>query len=173
MTAPRPMHSRAIQMSSKALSLFLAVALLCPSLPSQQNTGYTFHAETDLVLVNVTVHDKSGSLVRDLKQGDFSVVEDGKPQQVVSFDIENTDALPPASVEQAKLLSSQPNALKARPTDTPATQTPTPANLAATLKDRRLIILFFDLLNSRKNHTPDAVILSAPKFRPHQKRLSF
>src|SRR5260370_28660207 len=148
MTATRPMHSRAIQMSSKALSLFLAVTLLlCPSLPPQQNTGYTFHAETDLVLVNVTVHDKSGNLVRDLKQSDFSVVEDGKPQQVVSFDIENTDALPPASVEQAKLLSSQPNALKARPTDMPATQTPTPANLAATLKDRRLIILFFDLIS--------------------------
>jgi VWFA-related protein len=145
MMATRPIHSRPIQMSNKALALFLAVALLCPSLPSQQNTGYTFHAETDLVLVNVTVRDKSGNLVRDLKQGDFSVVEDGKPQQVVSFDIENTDALPPTNVEQAKLLSSQPNALKARPTDTPATQTPTPASLATALKDRRLIILFFDL----------------------------
>ncbi|HTC92281.1 MAG TPA: VWA domain-containing protein [Terriglobales bacterium] len=124
----------------QCLTLILSLALLTPPLPAQQSTGYTFRAETDLVLVNVTVRDKSGNLVRDLKQSDFSVVEDNKPQQVVSFDIENTDALPPANVEQTKLLSSPKTAAS-----TLAPQNPAPASTAAALKDRRLIILFFDL----------------------------
>src|SRR5579859_5249872 len=65
----------------QCLTLILSLALFTSPLPAQQSTGYTFRAETDLVLVNVTVRDKSGNLVRDLKQSDFSVVEDNKPQQ--------------------------------------------------------------------------------------------
>ncbi|HZR27141.1 MAG TPA: VWA domain-containing protein [Terriglobales bacterium] len=123
--------------SRQYLALLLSVALLSPPLPSQQSTGYTFRSETDLVLVNVTVRDKSGNLVRDLKQSDFTIVEDNKPQQVVSFDTENTDALPPANVEQTKLLSSPKTAASTPPPQNPVT--------ATALKDRRLIILFFDL----------------------------
>ncbi|HLQ49971.1 MAG TPA: VWA domain-containing protein [Terriglobales bacterium] len=141
MTANRSTRATAKRWTSQTLALALTVALLSPPLPSQQTTGYTFHAETDLVLVNVTVRDKSGNFVRDLKQGDFTVVEDSKTQQVISFDIENTDALPPANVEQTKLLDS----LKARPSGTQASPNPAPANAASAFKDRRLIILFFDL----------------------------
>jgi len=119
MTANRSTRPTAKRWTIQTLALALTVALLSPPLPSQQTTGYTFHAETDLVLVNVTVRDKSGNFVRDLKQGDFTVVEDNKTQQVISFDIENTDALPPATVEQTKLLDS----LKARPSGTQAAPT--------------------------------------------------
>ena len=141
MTANRSTRPTAKRWTIQTLALALTVALLSPPLPSQQTTGYTFHAETDLVLVNVTVRDKSGNFVRDLKQGDFTVVEDNKTQQVISFDIENTDALPPATVEQTKLLDS----LKARPSGTQAAPNPAPANAASAFKDHRLIILFFDL----------------------------
>ncbi len=55
-------------------------------------------AQTELVLVNVTVRDKNGNPVRDLKPEDFTVLEDSKPQQVVSFDIENTDAVAHRSI---------------------------------------------------------------------------
>src|SRR5215470_4509873 len=114
---------------TKTLTLFLTATLLTPSLPSQQNTGYTLRSETDLVLVNVSVRDKSGDFVRDLKQGEFTVTEDGKAQQVVSFDVENTDAVPPATVEQAKLLDS----LKKRPTETQ--QNSAPPNPIVAFKD--------------------------------------
>src|SRR6266571_450437 len=66
MTANRSTHATAKRWRSQTLALALTVALLSPPLPSQQTTGYTFHAETDLVLVNVTVRDKSGNFVRDL-----------------------------------------------------------------------------------------------------------
>lgn len=106
-------------------------------MPAQQD-DYTFHAETELVLVNVTVRDKSGQFVRGLKQSDFTVLEDNKPQKVVSFDVENTDAVAMQEVAQAKPLPGVESASK------PAT----PNALASAdnaFKDRRLIVLFFDL----------------------------
>ena len=86
----------------RLLAVMLALPLLCPVLPSQQ-PDYTFRAETDLVLVNVTVRDKSGNFVGGLKPEDFTVLEDNKAQKIVSFDVENTDAVvAPQSVAQAK-----------------------------------------------------------------------
>jgi len=121
--------------AARILASVLAGLLLCPPLPSQQS-DYIFHAQTDLVLVNVTVRDKDGNFVRNLKPEDFTVFEDNKPQKVVSFDIENTDALPSRDVVEAKPLAGE----AAMPTG--------PASLASAaqeFKDRRLIVFFFDL----------------------------
>ncbi len=122
----------------RALSVALALMLACASVVSQDtSTDYTFHAKTEVVLVNVTVRDKNGNPVRDLKRDDFTVLEDNKPQQVISFDLENTDAVLSTAATEAPLLgnlqpqSKSPDAAQAVP--------PRP------LKDRRLIILFFDL----------------------------
>ena len=54
-----------------------------------QRTEYTFKAQSELVLVDVSVRDRNGHLVRDLKPEDFTILEDNKPQKVSSFDIEN------------------------------------------------------------------------------------
>ena len=35
--------------------------------------------------MNVTVRDKNGNLVRDLKPEDFTVLEDNKPQKIVDL----------------------------------------------------------------------------------------
>src|SRR5438270_4451756 len=68
----------------KITSLVLAAALTFPCAPAQQPQGekekqglYRLRVETELVLVNVVVHDKQGQLVRDLKRDDFTVLEDG------------------------------------------------------------------------------------------------
>jgi VWFA-related protein len=119
---------------------FCAVLMLLVLLESYllaQQTDYAFHAETELVLVNVTVRDKSGKLVLDLKPEDFQIKEDGKPQKVVSFDVENTDAVPVMDVAQAKPFDASP---------APALNSRGPQAAAAIeFKDRRLIVLFFDL----------------------------
>ena len=44
-----------------------------------------FRAGINFVSVDVIISDKSGANVADLKQGDFEVTEDGKPQTVESF----------------------------------------------------------------------------------------
>jgi VWFA-related protein len=120
----------------KFCAALMVLVLLGSYLPAQQ-TDYAFHAETELVLVNVTVRDKAGKLVLDLKPEDFQIKEDGKPQKVVSFDVENTDAVPVMDVAQAKPFDASP---------VPALNSGGPQAAAAIeFKDRRLIVLFFDL----------------------------
>ena len=128
------MNHDLIQLARKLLSLYLCCAFLCSSLPSQ--TDYVFRAKTEIVLVNVTVRDKDGNFIRNLKAEDFTVLEDNKPQKVLSFDLENTDAVATGDVAQVKVLG---NNLAATTTqDKPATP-------AASFKDRRMVVLFFDL----------------------------
>jgi VWFA-related protein len=118
-----------------AVASALVMVMLCTAVISQDSSEYTFRSTTELVLVNVTVRDRNGNLVRDLKREDFTVLEDNKPQQVLSFDLENTDAVLSTAATEAALLRPSPAksagvapSLETRP-----------------LKDRRLIILFFDL----------------------------
>jgi VWFA-related protein len=124
--------------ASRFTALLVTLALLRPALPAQQ-TEYTFHAEADLVLVNVTVRDKSGNVVKNLKPEDFTILEDNKPQKVLSFDVENMDAIAMQDVAQAKPLPGQPSQA-----NQPSAPVPS-ANADEQFKDRRLIILFFDL----------------------------
>src|SRR5437870_235984 len=44
-----------------------------------------FRAGINFVRVDVIVSDKNGAVLTDLKQGDFEVTEDGKPQTVETF----------------------------------------------------------------------------------------
>src|SRR3954469_1445181 len=53
---------------------------------------YTFKANAELVLVSVTARDKKGNIIRDLKQSDFTVTEDGKAQHLQSFDVEDVQS---------------------------------------------------------------------------------
>jgi len=123
--------------ATKTGILLLPLALLCTASPSQQQSDYTFHSQSDLVLVNVTIRDKNGKFVEGLKPEDFTILEDNKPQKVVSFDVENVDAVPSLDVTQAKPLPGS----EAAPATPPAPAT----DAAAQFKDRRLIVLFFDL----------------------------
>ncbi|MGC2403989.1 MAG: VWA domain-containing protein, partial [Acidobacteriaceae bacterium] len=136
----------------------LSLALLCPFLPSQEQAEYTFHVQSDLVLVNVTVRDKNGNFLRNLKAEDFTVLEDNKPQRVTSFDIEDIDAVATQDVAQAKALPSMPS----QPSN-PAASTPSAANAADQFKDRRLIVLFFDL-SAMEPDEIDRAITSAENY---------
>ena len=85
-----------------AMALVLAwsaVGNLCAQQPSQQQpeaptqTQGVLKVSTEIVLVNVVARDKHGNLIRDLKQEDFTVFEDGKKQQLASFDFEKVDEM--------------------------------------------------------------------------------
>lgn len=127
----------------KALALLCAVALLASSLAAQQQpqpqpqSEYIFRANAELVLVNVTVRDKGGKFLTNLKPEDFTLLEDGKAQKIASFDVENTDAIPPAEVPQAITGNTAPAAPASPKTFSQA------AN--EVYRDRRLIVLFFDV----------------------------
>src|SRR6187402_323354 len=81
-----------------AAGLVLATALVAAQAPPAQPTApptpeVTFKVEVNYVEQDVRVVDKDGNFVRGLKQEDFQVLEDGKPQKVQTFgmvDIPNT-----------------------------------------------------------------------------------
>ena len=92
------------------LACVLVIVMLCTGVISQESsTEYTFRSKTELVLVNVTVRDKNGNPVRDLKREDFTLLEDNKPQQVLSFDLENTDAVLSTAATEARIASPDPS----------------------------------------------------------------
>jgi VWFA-related protein len=138
----------------KIMAIAVAAALLCPPLAFAQQSEYTFKTQAELVLVNVSVRDRNGNLVRDLKPEDFTVLEDNKPQKILSFDTENMQTSPSPSaqpVQQVNLLSSPQKKVTAMPAN------PLLSAQAQAIKDRRLIILFFDLSGMQ----PDEIERSA------------
>jgi Ca-activated chloride channel family protein len=50
--------------------------------------GFSFHTSVDLINITATVTDENGHFVQGLKQSDFVVYEDGKPQPVAQFEAE-------------------------------------------------------------------------------------
>lgn len=120
---------------------------------AKDQPGYTFRVNSDLVLVNVVVRDRSGALVRDLKREDFTIQEDGKSQAIQSFDIENPDTGPATEQTQAVLEG----------------ETTTPKIVASRnapnqiVRDKRLIVLFFDV-SAMEPEEVDRCVKSATEF---------
>jgi VWFA-related protein len=154
------------------------VAILTVPLGAQQaQRPATFRAGTELVRVDVVVRDKSGAVVRGLKAEDFSVQEDGKAQQISSFDFEeiSTAALP-AVASTALLGADQLRAAAAAGVTvapSPAAKdaaTPVAAPTAANaqpadsdLAGRRLIVLLFDT-SSMQPEEVDRAVKSARQY---------
>src|SRR5208337_1685566 len=94
--------------------------------------GFVLQSQTNVVLVDVRVTAK-GKPVTDLEAKDFRVFEDGVPQTITSFSLENVEKLaqastangPPPTIDLDKL---PPNVSPAR-----------------VLQDHRLTLLFFDV----------------------------
>ncbi len=130
-----------------AFCLLLTASWLLPSAhwllaqqPSPQTAGqgqdFVIKTQTNLVLVDVRVWDKSGNPVTDLKPEDFRVYEDGARQRLSSFSVEKiaqlaaatADNAPPPTIDLAKLSPNAPQ-----------------EQVLKVLQDRRLMVLFFDL----------------------------
>ena len=100
----------------------------------------TFKTSSNLVIVNVTVRDKSGKLVENLKKEDFTILEDDRAQSLSVFQVEqlSTDAVPSAPQQQQ---------LKTRPAEggpPAAPAKPAGDGSRPSFKDRRLMAFFFD-----------------------------
>src|SRR5205823_12374920 len=76
---------------TSGLLLQTAAPLVAQQAPQTPTSQGRIRVTTELVLVNVVARDKKGNLVRDLKKEDFTLLEDGKKQEISSFDFENVD----------------------------------------------------------------------------------
>jgi VWFA-related protein len=129
-------------MTSMLTLRIASAAVLCVALLAQDQPSPTFKTNTNLVIVNVAVKDKSGKAIEDLKKEQFTLLEDGKPQQIAVFELQhlNGETLPPLEAPAPTLKTRGP-AVEAQP---PAKEPPPPVT-SDQLKDRRLIAMFFDL----------------------------
>jgi len=126
----------ALLLLNAALPVFAQNAPQPPQSQQPQQPQYRVHVTSELVLVNVVVRDKKGNLVRDLKKDDFTLLEDGKRQNISTFDFENVDELATAGAAEATVSGAAPDtALLRSAADKPS---------ALNARDRRLMLLFFD-----------------------------
>ncbi len=119
-----------------------------------QAGGYTLTVNANIVLTNVVVRDKkTGAVVKNLKASDFTVLENGKPQRIASFDYQNVD-------QAAALAEKNTVGGKASIADL------LERNIAASpgqLRDHRLIVMFFDLSTMQDDDT-DRAVQAAQKY---------
>jgi VWFA-related protein len=104
---------------------------------TSQQGSFVLKMNGELVLTNVVARDtKTGEVVQGLKQSDFSVFENGKQQQISTFDFESVDRATPLNEATISGLAAGGSvnggkaAVVARPEE---------------LRNHRLIVMFFDL----------------------------
>jgi VWFA-related protein len=142
--------------------MLTAAALLSPGAPllaqepvQRATTQAPIRVTTELVLVNVVARDKKGNLIKDLKKEDFALYEDGKKQDISSFDFENVDELPAtAGTTVSGTAPEMPGTLLHSSKKAPPT---------LDARDRRLILLFFDF-SAMQPEEIDRSVDAAKKF---------
>src|SRR5258708_35286229 len=133
---PRPRTQRALALTCIA-AMLLPAAIAQDAAQSRQPGAFRFRVDTEVVLVNAVARDKQGKAITDLKSDDFTLLEDGKPQRILSFDYENLDTTP---------LGPPPAA--GQPAEKPAAPTApilTAKDADQALSNKRVMVLFFDL----------------------------
>ncbi|MGH9664691.1 MAG: VWA domain-containing protein, partial [Bryobacteraceae bacterium] len=76
----------------RAIPFLIAGVSVAALLAQQGGNAPTFKAESNLVVVNVAVKDKSGRPITILKKSDFTLFEDGKPQTVSVFELQRLNS---------------------------------------------------------------------------------
>ena len=121
-----------------------------PMVAQQQNPAGTFtlKVQSEIVLTNVVVRDKkTGEVVKGLKASDFTILENGKPQKIASFDYQSVDDA--AVLHEKTTVTGKASIADLLNGDF--------ASEPAGLKDHRLIVMFFDLSSMQPEDIDRAV----------------
>jgi VWFA-related protein len=142
------------------IATLLAALMALPALPQQQSTNQPLPTKapptvikttTQLVIVDVTLKDKSGNPAKGLKPSDFVVMEDGKKQDIKICEyqeLEETIAPPPAvPAKKVEVAAAKTDDKPAQPAVKSLTANQIAPAKAGEVKykDRRLLVMFFDL----------------------------
>jgi VWFA-related protein len=131
------------------MTFLLALVPITGQAQQPDSSGnFTMKVQTDIVLTNVVVRDKkTGEVIKGLKPGDFTILENGKQQKIASFDYQNVD-------EAAILQEKSTVTGKATIADLLNRNF---ASDAGQLRDHRLIVMFFDLSSMQPEDIDRAV----------------
>ena len=119
-----------------------------PGQPSQTPLA-TFRSSTRLIVQNVTVRDKQGQLIEGLTKADFAVIEDNQPQEIAFVEYQRIEGEPGSAPVESLASDAAPAAAAASTDAAPVIDvgisTPPPGTVK--YQDRRLIVLYFDMLS--------------------------
>lgn len=104
----------------------------------KEPAGPVLKVSTEIVLVNVVARDRHGNLIKDLKKDDFTVLEDGKKQDLASFDFEKVDEMVMAGAAGTTVTGT------AATGDDGSGLLNKKAQKSLNARDRRLMLMFFD-----------------------------
>ncbi len=130
--APLPVAAQ--QQSGKPTVVAAPTAPLPTHRLNQPNPG-VLRAESELVRINVEVTDRSGKPLKGLREDQFTVTDNGKPQKISSFSYSDIESIDTAGPEDAKpvVIPVDGGAPSAKET------------VSDQVRDRRMLVLFFDL----------------------------
>jgi VWFA-related protein len=111
-----------------------ATVFLTLCLAGQQQEITTFKTTTKLVVVDVFVRAKNGKAIDTLKKEDFTVLENGKPQEIAIFEFQriSEEKAEPVAVESRPAVPARANTINVQTAG------------RVQYKDKRLLVLFFD-----------------------------
>jgi len=119
-----------------ALVIFSVGLPLCGRGAAQQqppDTGTVLQMHVNAVLVPVVVRNAQGHAIGDLKQGDFKVLDQGKPRNITGFTVQQGSGQP-AAAPPATAGAAQPGAATAQAT------APTERVVVFLFDDRHLVV---------------------------------
>ena len=138
----------------RAVAFLAGVAMLAPAGSAQNpqrpappaappqvsaNQKGAIRAAVNLVEVDVAVTDRDGKLLKGLRQDQFSIAEDGKDQKISTFDYYDVEKLEKA------------DAAETAPITIPIGSVAPAEEVRQQIRDRRMIVLFFDLTSLQPN----------------------
>src|SRR5579862_536263 len=106
---------------------------------NQLNRGTALRTQSNVVRIDIEVTDRDGKPIKGLRADQFVITDDGKDQKISSFSYADIEAVEQAGSEDAKPLVV--------PVDSPAPVAGSNASdaVADQIRNRRMIVLFFDL----------------------------
>ena len=109
--------------------------------PAQQAAAHqssaVLRSSSDLVRIDVEVTDKSGKPIKGLTANQFTITDEGKSQAITSFSYADIEAIETATTDVSKPIVVA--------VDNEGPNSPSADAISDALRDRRLIVLFFDL----------------------------
>jgi VWFA-related protein len=109
--------------------------------PAQQAAAHqssaVLRSSSDLVRIDVEVTDRSGKPIKGLTANQFTITDEGKSQAITSFSYADIEAIETATTDISKPIVVT--------VDNDGPNSPSADAISDALRDRRLIVLFFDL----------------------------
>ena len=152
-TNPRGRRPGITARRAQALACAAVLVTLGPSGNAQPQQP-VFRTTTRLIVQSVTVKDKDGKVVEGLTAKDFSVTEDGQPQDIAFVEFQRIQGSAPGAAAQAGTADAQPAPAAAAPQPAAppndqveratVTQITAPPPGDIRYQDRRLLVFYFD-----------------------------